>query len=336
MSSNFCQTCGAPIEPNAKFCLNCGSPVKSINICPHCGGELPASAQFCSFCGERVSSKPMSSAHDQPTVVVDAPAPSHERETRYAERPARGGFYDEDVSAMPEMRDADGYDVVRAEDYYAHERANRGKVSHGRYAEDERESSSYRDDTPEDDGLTEEERAKQRLIARRKAEFEENQRLREQQDELDDDGLPHYDREVSRPSDADKDFGSPMSFLSDRARKRDESSRNRNDDGDYYEDEPRDEYEDERPRSGKKGRDLAPVQQKGGKLARKQKDEITADQRRFQQRANSDGYYDDRRVDDYDDDEEDGKGVNTFATVLGVVAIAAVGILMVLINGALG
>ncbi len=55
--SNFCEKCGARVNPGAKFCTVCGSATVSVdpNACKNCGAKLEPGSAFCPNCGNKVN-----------------------------------------------------------------------------------------------------------------------------------------------------------------------------------------------------------------------------------------------------------------------------------------
>jgi len=57
--ANFCGSCGAGLNPNAKFCNGCGRPITAAKpMCPTCGQDMPqqpASSAPSSFVGAHVA-----------------------------------------------------------------------------------------------------------------------------------------------------------------------------------------------------------------------------------------------------------------------------------------
>lgn len=355
MAVNFCQYCGAQIEPNARFCQACGSPVKATNTCNFCGGEIPSGAVFCSHCGERLSSESKSETENNGLS--------------YVERVALAVETGDSIPDVPETIDERGFTVVNAEDYFAYKAALRRRNENNQKGTAPSDSTrvendgadEHRDKQPADIGqdnadteMSQKDRemlARQRLTERRAKEFEENKRIREQED--DNDETPRYDRDVDLPHDADVDVGSPMEFLAARARQNRMEQSQAEEYESFKERDPRydnrdypEEYDGQRPRRYRNtGEDNRRVRQEENlatigngaqnKHLRKAGKENRAleEQRLFQQSANTDGYYDDRRVDDYDEEEDEGQQANMFTIIVGLAAIAAAGAVIVFFSG---
>jgi len=72
--ANFCGSCGAGLNPNAKFCNGCGRPITAAKpMCPTCGQDMPqqpASSAPSSFVGAHVAQP---AAQANPPVGTQAP-----------------------------------------------------------------------------------------------------------------------------------------------------------------------------------------------------------------------------------------------------------------------
>lgn len=51
-TENYCDNCGAKLEPNQKFCDNCGKEVNKEEICPYCSYKFKKASKYCPNCGK--------------------------------------------------------------------------------------------------------------------------------------------------------------------------------------------------------------------------------------------------------------------------------------------
>ena len=51
-NENYCDNCGAKLEPNQKFCDNCGKEVNKEDICPYCSYKFKKASKYCPNCGK--------------------------------------------------------------------------------------------------------------------------------------------------------------------------------------------------------------------------------------------------------------------------------------------
>lgn len=51
-TENYCDNCGAKLEPNQKFCDNCGKEVNKEDICPYCSYKFKKASKYCPNCGK--------------------------------------------------------------------------------------------------------------------------------------------------------------------------------------------------------------------------------------------------------------------------------------------
>lgn len=57
-AANFCEKCGAKLEPGAKFCSVCGVTVAANSdgpVCKNCGAKMEEGTAFCTVCGNKVN-----------------------------------------------------------------------------------------------------------------------------------------------------------------------------------------------------------------------------------------------------------------------------------------
>ena len=51
-NENYCDNCGAKLEPNQKFCDNCGKEVNKEESCPYCSYKFKKASKYCPNCGK--------------------------------------------------------------------------------------------------------------------------------------------------------------------------------------------------------------------------------------------------------------------------------------------
>lgn len=51
-NDNYCDNCGAKLEPNQKFCDNCGKEVNKEEICQYCSYKFKKASKYCPNCGK--------------------------------------------------------------------------------------------------------------------------------------------------------------------------------------------------------------------------------------------------------------------------------------------
>lgn len=74
--ANFCGSCGAGLNPNAKFCSGCGLPINAAKpTCPTCGQEMPqqmanVSAPAVGYANAQVA--PIATQTNTPVVNISA------------------------------------------------------------------------------------------------------------------------------------------------------------------------------------------------------------------------------------------------------------------------